>query len=43
MYVNYCGSSRMQVIDRIRRAEIQCAGRRGYTMNFRQELLAAAG
>jgi len=42
MYVNYCGANRARVIDRIRRAESDCAGRKGHTLNFRQGILAAA-
>jgi hypothetical protein len=41
MYVNYCGADRARMLDRIRRAEIECRNRQGYTLTFRQNALPA--
>jgi hypothetical protein len=41
MYVNYCGSDRARVLERIRRAQSDCAGRKGHTLIIRQGVLAA--
>jgi len=41
MYVNYCGAGRDRVINQIRRAHTECTGRKGHTLTFRQDILAA--
>jgi hypothetical protein len=42
MYVNYCGSDRSRIMDKIRSAQGECAKRRGPTLVVRREALGAA-
>jgi len=41
MYVNYCGSDRARVSERIRKAQSECAGHKGHTLFVRRGVLAA--